>query len=134
MKFLAFVFAMLTGALALLATTVAPERVEAGPVVGDPAHGEQLFVRCTACHTIAAGAPNRIGPNLHGLFERGVARAPGFHYSASLQAQSFQWDDARLDRWLTNPRAMAPGTSMVLQTPSATDRRDLIAYLRKAAR
>jgi cytochrome c len=101
---------------------------------GDAAHGEQLFVRCATCHTINARGANRIGPNLHGLFSRPVAHAPGFSYTAALKAQSFIWDDGRLDRWLTDPRAMVPGTAMILRNPSAADRRDLIAYLKKAAR
>jgi cytochrome c len=121
---------LLIGAVAALAFTAA---ADAAPT-GDPAHGQQLFSRCTACHSIDAGGPNRVGPNLHGVVGRKVAAAPGFHYSDALRAQSFVWDDARLDRWLTDPRAMVPGTLMILRTPSDAERRDLIAYLHKAAR
>jgi cytochrome c len=65
---------------------------------------------------------------------RPVAHAPGFHYSTAIQAPGFVWDDAHLDLWLSDPRAMVPGTSMILKTPSQSDRRDLIAYLKKASR
>ncbi|HWE45929.1 MAG TPA: cytochrome c family protein [Caulobacteraceae bacterium] len=101
---------------------------------GDPVHGQQLFSRCAACHSIDAGGPNRVGPNLHGVLGRNVAAAPGFRYSDALKAQSFVWDDARLDRWLTDPRTMVPGTLMILRTQNPAERRDLIAYLHKAAR
>lgn len=101
---------------------------------GDPVHGQQLFSRCGACHSIDAGGPNRVGPNLHGVIGRQVGKAPGFRYSDALKAQSFVWDDARLDRWLADPRAMVPGTLMILRTPSDAERRDLIAYLKKASR
>ncbi len=100
---------------------------------GDPVHGQQLFARCAACHTVEAGGPNRLGPNLHGVVGRKAGGAAGFHYTDAMKAQTFIWDEGRLDRWLTDPRALVPGTAMILRTPSDADRRDLIAYL-KAAR
>jgi cytochrome c len=39
------------------------------------------------------------------------------------------WDEATLDRWLTNPSALVPGTKMFFQLSSAQDRADVIAYL-----
>jgi cytochrome c len=102
--------------------------------VGDLAHGQQLFARCSACHTVEAGGPNRVGPNLHGVIGRQAGKAAGFHYTDAMKAQTFTWDDARLDRWLTDPRAMVPGTAMILRTPNESERRDLIAYLKKATR
>ena len=35
--------------------------------MGDLAHGEKVFKKCTACHQIAAGGKNMIGPNLWGV-------------------------------------------------------------------
>jgi cytochrome c len=102
---------------------------------GNAASGEQLFTtKCAVCHTIAAGQPNRIGPNLHGLFDRLAGKAPGFHYTAGLAAATFRWDDQRLDHWLTDPASVVPGTAMVLKTADARQRQDLIAYLRKASK
>ena len=102
---------------------------------GDSSHGEQLFAaRCAICHTVGAGQPNRIGPNLHGLFDRPAGKTPGFHYTAGLAGASFRWDDARLDRWLADPASVIPGTAMILKTPGAKDRQDLIAYLHKASK
>lgn len=35
--------------------------------VGDSAKGASLFkTRCAQCHTVGAGEPNKVGPNLHG--------------------------------------------------------------------
>lgn len=40
----------------------------AGPALaGDPVKGAAVLKRCMACHAIAAGGPNCVGPNLHGL-------------------------------------------------------------------
>lgn len=95
--------------------------------VGDAVHGEQLYTsRCTACHSLDA---NRIGPSHRGVVGRQSGKAPGFKYTAALQKLNVVWTPENLDRWLTNPGAMAPGTSMALRVPVAQDRADLIAYL-----
>ena len=38
--------------------------------MGDLAHGEKVFKKCTACHQIAADGKNMIGPNLWGVIGR----------------------------------------------------------------
>jgi cytochrome c len=43
---------------------------------------------------------------------RRVASAEGFDYSLALKALGGTWDRARLDQFLKNPKAMAPGTLM----------------------
>jgi cytochrome c len=39
------------------------------------------------------------------------------------------WDAPTLDRWLTNPSALVPGTKMFFKIDDAQQRADLIAYL-----
>lgn len=96
---------------------------------GDPARGAQLYKRvCAACHSLDA---NRIGPMHRGVVGRPVASVEGFHYSAALSAQTFTWDTATLDQWLTNPPDMVPGTAMGIRVPKPQDRADIIAYLRQ---
>jgi cytochrome c len=99
------------------------------------AHGQRLFMRCTACHDLAAGSAPKVGPSLHGLFGRRVASVPGFNYSDSLKSQRFEWDDEMLARWVESPVAVAPGTIMgFIGLPNPADRQALIAYLRQATR
>ncbi len=119
--------AIILAALAALASTPAM-------AAGDPASGKLLFNKCTTCHTIGAGQANRLGPNLHGLFDRPAGKAPGFRYSAGLAGATFKWDDPKLDQWLTNPAGLIPGAAMVLKTSDPKQRQDLIAYLRAAAK
>ena len=92
--------------------------------------GRRVFAQCRSCHTIDAGAPNRVGPNLHGVFGREIGSLDGFNYSQAVQDANFVWDAAQLDHWLANPQTFLPGNRMAFAgVRNETQRRDLIAYL-----
>lgn len=92
--------------------------------------GRRAFGQCRSCHTIQAGAPSTLGPNLHRVFGREIGTLPGFNYSPAVQAADFTWDGGRLDQWLTNPQTFLPGNRMSFAgVRNETQRRDLIAYL-----
>jgi cytochrome c2 len=40
------------------------------------------------------------------------------------------WDDQTLDNFLAAPAKAVPGTTMMITVPSASDRADMIAYLK----
>jgi cytochrome c len=96
----------------------------------DLTNGQAKFAFCSACHTITPGGPNMTGPNLHGVVGRKAGTAADYNYSDAVKNAGFTWDAAHLDKWLTNPQAMLPGTKMTfpgLKDPK--DRTDVIAYL-----
>jgi cytochrome c len=99
-------------------------------LAADPAAGQKIFkAQCAICHTVVAGE-NRIGPTLYGVVGRPAGSVPGFHYTADHKKLGITWDAATLDKYLTDPRAMVPDTSMVyggLKDDAA--RADLVAYL-----
>jgi cytochrome c len=41
-----------------------------------------------------------------------------------------KWDEATLDKWLTDPEALAPDTDMAFRLSSAEERGAIIVYLR----
>jgi cytochrome c len=99
-------------------------------LAADPAAGEKIFkTQCGICHAVAAGQ-NRIGPTLFGVVGRPAGSVPGFNYTADHKKLGVTWDAATLDKYLTNPRAMVPDTSMVYAgLKDNAERADLVAYL-----
>ena len=97
----------------------------------DAAKGEAVFAKCSACHTINAGGPNGIGPNLHAVVGEGIGTgAGGFAFSSALSGKGGKWTFDLLNEWLASPKAFAPGTKMSFAGLSKTeDRANLIAYL-----
>ncbi len=94
------------------------------------AAGNRTWKLCQSCHLTADGAGNLVGPNLHGLFGRPVASAPGFDYSPALKAETFTWTPEQLDDWLANPRTFVPGNRMSFSgVRRPEDRLAVIAYL-----
>lgn len=100
----------------------------ASSAAGDPEAGQQVFARCAACHSTAPGE-TKVGPSLAGIFGRKSGAEPGYGYSAALKAADITWDANTLDKFLTNPAAMVPGTKMVVSIPNGTGRQNIIAYL-----
>ncbi|GAA0592442.1 cytochrome c family protein [Caenispirillum bisanense] len=92
--------------------------------------GARAFRKCTSCHTIDAGGPNRVGPNLHNVVGAEVGHHEGFNYSPALAGHGGTWTYESLDAWLLNPSAYIPGNKMSFAgIKSAQERADLIQYL-----
>jgi cytochrome c len=96
----------------------------------DIAKGEAAFKKCAACHTIAPGGANGIGPNLWASMGKPHGHVAGFSYSDALKSIPGNWDFEGMDKWLANPKKYAPGTKMTFAGLSNPEERaNLIAYL-----
>lgn len=96
----------------------------------DPKAGEADVALCKVCHTFNKGGATLVGPNLYGVVGRKIASVEGFNYTPGLKAHEGDWTFDKLDAWLTNPAAFAPGTMMAFPgIPDTKKRADVIAYL-----
>lgn len=96
----------------------------------DVAKGEAVFKKCAACHTIAQGGANGIGPNLWAALGKPHGHVAGFSYSDALKSVPGNWDFEGMDKWLSNPKKYAPGTKMTFAgLGNPEERANLIAYL-----
>jgi cytochrome c len=102
----------------------------AGPAMatGNAANGQRDFGRCVACHAVQPGL-NGIGPSLAAVVGRQSGTEAGYHYSPAMAGAHITWDDASLDKFLTNPQSVVHGTKMFIGVPDAQQRQDIIAYL-----
>lgn len=115
---------------------LAPAAVAAALVLASAAAaqsnpGEQLFrQRCQSCHTVTPnGAQGPLGPNLRGVVGRKAASTGFKTYTPALKAAKITWTKENLDRYLSGPARMVPGTRMVISVSDAKQRADLVAYL-----
>jgi cytochrome c len=99
-----------------------------GAFQGDPVRGKGLYQACGGCHSID---DNDLGPRHRGVVGRRAGSLEDYSYSAALKASGLTWDEATLDRWLTNPSALVPGTKMFFKIDDAQSRADIIAYLKE---
>ena len=127
----------LAAAAAALALTAGAAQAQD---TGDATRGEVVAKKCMACHTFDEGGANKVGPNLHGVMQRGVAKLDGYKFSDGLveaaQKQP-EWTEAQLMDYLDDPTGWMRATTgdakarskMTYKLTDEQQRRDIIAYL-----
>ena len=106
-----------------------PFLVSAAYADGDAAAGKKVFAKCGICHLVQPGK-TLTGPSLFGVVGRHSASVEKFNYSDAMKKMDVTWDTETLDKYLTNPKEMVPGTKMAFPgMPDANDRANVIAYL-----
>ena len=97
---------------------------------GDPAAGDEIFIKCSGCHQAGPGSVNGIGPQLNGVVGRLSGSVAGYDYSPALASAKITWSHDALAAFVTDPRHLVPGTKMSFAgLKNAQDVEDLIAYL-----
>jgi len=113
-------------ALAVIATSV----IATAALAQDVAAGKTSFNKCMACHSIGAGAKNKVGPELNGLDGRHSGTAPGYSYSDANKNSGMTWNEAQFKDYIKDPKAKIPGTKMVFAgIKNEKEASDLWAFL-----
>ena len=98
--------------------------------MGDMAHGEKVFKKCTACHMIAADGKNKIGPNLWGIIGRKAGSISDYKYSKAMVAYAKEWTFEEMNSYLIKPQAYIKGTKMAFAgLRKEKDRASVILYM-----
>jgi len=102
------------------------------PAAGDASAGRTAFEkRCTGCHALDR---DKVGPRLGGVVGRKAGTVSSFAYSEGVKRSEVVWDEAVLDRWLTEPEAVIPDNDMSFRLNDAGERAAIIAYLKEAGK
>jgi cytochrome c len=80
--------------------------------MGDLGHGEKVFKKCSACHLIANGGKNMIGPNLWSVIGRTAGSVSDYKYSKAMVAYGKEWTFEEMNSYLIKPQAYIKGTKM----------------------
>ena len=98
--------------------------------LGDLTHGEKVFKKCSACHIVAKGGKNLIGPALYGVVGRSAGSIEDYAYSKALKAHGKNWSFEELNGFLLKPKSYIKGTKMAYAgLRKDRDRASVILYL-----
>ena len=92
--------------------------------------GAKVFKKCTACHSIAQGGGNKIGPALWGVLGRQAGSISDYKYSKAMAAYGKVWSFEEMNSFLTKPKDWIKGTKMSFAgLKKAKDRAAVLLYM-----
>ena len=94
------------------------------------AEGAKVFKKCAACHSIAEGGKNKIGPALWGVLGRQAGSLPDYKYSKAMAAHGKKWSFEEMNGFLIKPKDWINGTKMALAgLKNPNERAAVILYM-----
>ena len=108
------------------------EKIDIGALMamGDLTHGEKVFKKCAACHSIVKGGKNNIGPALYNVVGRKIGVVEDYKYSKALVSYDKEWTFEELNGYLIKPAKWIKGTKMAFAgLRKEKDRASVIKYL-----
>ncbi len=98
--------------------------------MGEVAHGEKVYKKCKACHSIKQGGKNNIGPKLWNVLFRPVGSITDYKYSKALSSYGKEWSWEEMNGFLIKPSAWIKGNKMGFAgLKNEKDRASVILYL-----
>jgi len=104
--------------------------IDALMAMGDITHGQKVFKKCAACHSIVKGGKNNIGPALYNVVGRKIGIVEDYKYSKALASYNKEWTVEELNGYLIKPAKWIKGTKMAFAgLRKQKDRASVIKYL-----
>ena len=98
--------------------------------MGDIAHGEKVYKKCKACHSIKQDGKNNIGPKLWNVLFRPVGSITDYKYSKALSSYGKEWSWEEMNGFLIKPSSWIKGNKMGFAgLKNEKDRASVILYL-----
>ena len=98
--------------------------------LGDVDSGKKIFKKCAACHSIAQGGGNKIGPKLYNIVGRATGSISDYKYSKALASYGKEWTFEELNSFLIKPSTWIKGNKMGFAgLKKDEDRASVILYL-----
>ena len=116
-------------------TTSAETSSESGNIMAlfastSATEGAKVFKKCAACHSIAEGGGNKIGPSLWGVLGRQSGSIPDYKYSKAMAAHGKNWSFEEMNDFLIKPKNWIKGTKMSFAgLKNAKERAAVILYM-----
>ena len=98
--------------------------------LGTIEHGQKVFKKCSACHSIKKGGRNNIGPALYNVLGRNMGALEDYKYSIALIAFGKDWTFDEMNNFLIKPTTYIKGTKMAFAgLKKEKDRASVILYM-----
>ena len=98
--------------------------------LGDVTHGEKVFKKCAACHSINKDGKNKIGPKLYNVVGKATGATSDYKYSKALISYSKTWTFEELNGFLIKPAKWIKANKMGFAgLKNDKDRASVILYL-----
>ena len=98
--------------------------------LGSVEHGQKVFKKCSACHSIKKGGRNNIGPALYSVLGRNMGGVQDYKYSKALIAFGKDWTFEEMNNFLIKPTSYIKGTKMAFAgLKKEKDRASVILYM-----
>ena len=111
-------------------TSVQTVDIAALLALGTVEHGQKVFKKCSACHSIKKGGRNNIGPALYNVLGRNMGALEDYKYSKALIAFGKDWTFNEMNSFLIKPTSYIKGTKMAFAgLKKEKDRASVILYM-----
>ena len=102
--------------------------------LGSIEHGQKVFKKCSACHVVAKGGKNKIGPALWSVMQRKSGELSDYNYSKALINHGKTWSFAELNGFLLKPATWIKGNKMGFAgLKDDKDRSSVILYMNESS-